>query len=131
MGTTILQNGLKTRLPASFLAEFPQGVEISYSVIPFIKRLPEPLRSQVQAAFANSISKIWIAVVIIGAVGFVATLPMKQMTLNMNLDENWGFGTNEPSPESNLEAGTSRAALEVGSDDDDKQTEEKRAPSSR
>jgi hypothetical protein len=129
VGTTILQNGLKSRLPASFLAEFPQGVEISYSVIPFIKKLPEPLRSQVQAAFANSISNIWIAVVIIGAAGFVATLPMKQMTLHMNLDENWGFGTNESSPESNLEAGTSRAALEVGSDGE-KQTEEKRAPSS-
>lgn len=135
IGTTILQNGLKSRLPASFLAEFPQGVEISYSVIPFIKKLPEPLRSQVQAAFADSISNVWIAVVIIGGLGVVATLPMKQMTLNMNLDEKWGFGTNETSPENNLEAGihddNSHAAPDVKGDDGEKETGEKRVTPSR
>lgn len=113
MGTTILQNGLKSHLPASFLAQFPQGVEISYSVIPFIKKLPEPLRSQVQAAFAKSISNIWIAVVIIGGMGIIATLPMKQMKLHTDLDERWGFGTGETSLEKTLEAGTVRAALDM------------------
>jgi hypothetical protein len=117
VGTAILQNGLKSRLPACFLANFPQGAEISYSVIPLVKTLPEPLRSQVQAAFANSISRIWIVVMIIGAVGIVATLPMKQMALRKNLHENWGFQTNQPSLESKLDVGSSRVTLAIGSDD--------------
>jgi len=100
VGTAILQNSLKSRLPASFMAEFPEGVEISYSVIPLVNKLPEPLRSQVQAAFAKSISNIWIAAVIVGGVGIIATLPMKEITLRANLDEKWGLGTSETSLES-------------------------------
>ena len=91
LGTTILQNGLKSRLPTAFLQQFPSGVEVSYAVIPLVKTLPEPLKSQVEADFADSISKIWLWVVGLGGAGFLMTLLMQQMQLHTTLDEKWGL----------------------------------------
>lgn len=94
LGTTILQNGLKSRLPSTFLSQFPSGAEISYAIIPLIKSLPDPvLRAQVKAAFAGSISVIWLWVVGLAAAGLIATLPMRQWSLATTLDGNWGLET--------------------------------------
>lgn len=120
LGTTILQNGLKSRLPAAFLAQFPSSTEISYAIIPLIPSLPDPvLRAQVKEAFASSISIIWLWVVGIAGLGLLATLPMKQMTLATSLDENWGLertGTANVRGSSDLEATGSveKVASELG-----------------
>jgi len=42
-------------------------------VIPQIKQLPEPLRSQVRIAFAESCTIIWYALLGFAAVGFIAS----------------------------------------------------------
>jgi len=112
LGITILQNGLKSRLPTAFLQQFPSGVEVSYAIIPLVKTLPEPLQSQVEAAFADSISKIWLWVVGLGGAGFLMTLPVQQMQLNTTLDEKWGLENErreEQSVEGKLERGESPA----------------------
>jgi hypothetical protein len=107
MGTTILQNGLKTQLPASFLSEFPTGAEISYAIIPIVRTLPEPLQGQVRAAFATSISHIWYAVVGLGALGLLSVLPMRNIELHVGLDENWGFEARDrPASRAGAEDGT-------------------------
>ncbi|KAJ7638434.1 hypothetical protein FB45DRAFT_863506 [Roridomyces roridus] len=49
---TILQNMLRRKLPADFVAQFPPGFEIAYAAIPAIKQLEEPIRTEVRAAFA-------------------------------------------------------------------------------
>jgi hypothetical protein len=117
LGITILQNGLKSRLPSAFLQRFPSGVEISYAIIPLVKTLPEPLQSQVKAAFADSISLIWLWVVGISGAGLLTALPMQQMHLNTSLDEKWGL-ENENSGESvegKLERGESSTEKQVAS----------------
>ncbi|KAI0337303.1 Mfs1.2 [Trametopsis cervina] len=91
IGTAVLQTQLKHRLPAEFLAEFPQGVSLAYSVIPVIKTLDEPLRSQVRDAFAKSIVVIWQVLIGISGLGFLASLLMKGLPLHSALDEKWAI----------------------------------------
>lgn len=93
VGTTVLQNGLVKKLPKDFLAQFPSGAEVSYSVIPIVRTLPEPLQTQVRTAFASSISNIWYTVMAMGLLGIIITLPMKQLELKLVTDANWGFET--------------------------------------
>ncbi|KAJ6515187.1 iron permease [Mycena vitilis] len=54
VGGTILQNELHKRLPADFVAKFPGGIEIAYSIIPVIRTLPEPLKTQGSASSCAS-----------------------------------------------------------------------------
>ncbi|GAA6060654.1 hypothetical protein JCM10212_001210 [Sporobolomyces blumeae] len=89
IGSTILQNRLNSLLPRSFAAEFGSG-EIAFAVIPVIKGLPEPLRTQVRVAFADSIRTIWYFVLGVAGLGFVVSLVMKSLPLTMERDENWG-----------------------------------------
>lgn len=91
IGTAVLQTQLKHRLPADFLAEFPQSVSLAYSVIPVIKTLDEPLRSQVRDAFAKSIVVIWQVLIGISGLGFLASLLMKGLPLRSALDEKWAI----------------------------------------
>lgn len=107
VGTTILQNGLLSKLPSDFLAQFPSGAEVSYAIIPIVHTLPEPLQTQVRVAFASSTQNIWYAAAGFGAAGLVATLFMKQITLSLAVDENWGFerreGSGASTPMSDIE----------------------------
>jgi len=95
IGGTILQNGLKKRLPAEFLATFPAGVQISYSLIPKIPTISEPLRSEIKAAFADSISVIWLVCVGLGGAGLLVTLLMREVKLHEVTDDKWGFEKRE------------------------------------
>ncbi|KAF7301232.1 MFS domain-containing protein [Mycena indigotica] len=47
------------KLPAEFVSRFPPGFEIAYIAIPVIRQLQEPLKQEVQAAFALSMATIW------------------------------------------------------------------------
>ena len=91
IGSTVLQNQLRTRLPPEFLAQFPGGVSLAYSAIPIIKTLDEPLKSEVRAAFADSISIIWKVMIGVSALGALASLLMKGLPLHTDVDEKWGL----------------------------------------
>ncbi|KAF8590340.1 iron permease [Ramaria rubella] len=86
---TILQNQLKTRLPAGFSAQFPQGVEIAYAAIPLIPTLEEPLRTQVRQAFAESMSIIWKTMIGLAGGGFLSVFIMKEIAMHQVTDENF------------------------------------------
>lgn len=56
IGSTVLQNELGKRLPADYLARFPEGLEIIYAVIPTIRNIKDPLlQAAVKKAFADSL----------------------------------------------------------------------------
>ncbi|KAJ6482029.1 major facilitator superfamily domain-containing protein [Mycena vitilis] len=95
VGGTILQNELHKRLPADFVAEFPGGVEIAYSIIPVIRTLQEPLKTQVRVAFAESLKVVWWTTTGIAGIGLLACLGMKHYKLHTTVDENWGMDEGE------------------------------------
>lgn len=91
MGGTILQNTLRRRLPAAFTVALPDGVQIAYSAIPNIAALPEPLRTQVRIAFAESTQLIWHVMIGVSALGLFSCLLMQEVVMRTNLDESWGL----------------------------------------
>ncbi|KAF7340295.1 Iron permease [Mycena venus] len=91
VGGTILQNELNKRLPAEFIAQFPGGVEIAYSIIPTIRSLQEPLRTQVRVAFAESMKVVWWTTTGIAGLGFLLSLCMKHYKLHTAVDKDWGM----------------------------------------
>lgn len=94
LGSTVLQNELKKRLGTEFLDRFPSGSAIAYTLIPQIDDLSEPIKSDVQAAFAQSLSIFWKVLIGIGAMGILSSLLMKGLALHSQLDEQWALEQN-------------------------------------
>lgn len=94
------------KLPSEFLTQFPTGAEISYAVIPQISSLPEPLQSQVKAAFGLSIANIWYTVVGLAGLGLLVTLPMKGLPLHIVTDDAWGVEEKGKTLKDDVEAGS-------------------------
>ncbi|KAJ7279698.1 iron permease [Mycena rebaudengoi] len=80
ISSTILQNTLQNNLPADFVAQFPPGFEIAYAAIPRIQHLPEPLRSEVRVAFADSLAVIWQTMIGLAGLGLLLSFMMKEGT---------------------------------------------------
>jgi hypothetical protein len=87
----VLQNELAKRLPAEFIAGLPSGdgITIAYAAIPRVASLEEPLRTQVRAAFAESIRVIWLVLVAVSAAGLLSTMLMKDVPMQGKMDEKW------------------------------------------
>ncbi|TFY60742.1 hypothetical protein EVG20_g7308 [Dentipellis fragilis] len=91
ISATILQNELKKKLPGDFASQFPAGFEIAYAAIPVISGLEEPLRSQVRAAFADSLATVWQTMIGISGLG-ILTLPfLREVQLRQEVDEAYGL----------------------------------------
>jgi len=105
IGATVLQNELRHRLPSSFVSSLSSssGVELSYSAIPLIPTLPEPLKEEVRVAFGESLKVLWKVLAGIAGVGGLVSLGMKGISLNTNVDERWG-----------LEEGSSKEKIQGG-----------------
>lgn len=91
VGGAILQNELKKRLPNEFVTLFPNGTAIAYSIIPTIRTLDEPLKSTVQAAFAESIRVFWQVLIGVSGLGFVLCALMKGLPLHTSMDETYAL----------------------------------------
>ena len=91
ISSTILQNQLKKKLPEAFVSQFPQGVEIAYAAIPVIKDLPEPLRTEVRVAFADSMSLIWKTMVGLSGLGLISLLLLKEIKMIEHTDATYGL----------------------------------------
>ncbi|KAJ6515486.1 iron permease [Mycena sanguinolenta] len=96
ISSTILQNMLKKKLPADFVAQFPAGFEIAYAAIPAIKQLEEPLKKQVQAAFADSMAVIWQVMIGISGLGFLFCLLMAELPMSTSVDESYALKEKDP-----------------------------------
>jgi MFS family permease len=91
IGSTVLTNELSKKLPGDFLKQIPGGVSGAYSAIPLIAHLPEPLRTQIRTAFADSIRVIWLVMIPFGGIGLIAALGMQALKLETVTDEQWGI----------------------------------------
>jgi hypothetical protein len=89
-GGAILQNELNRKLPAAFLSQFPQGVEIAFSAIPLIPSLKQPFKDQVRNTFAEALKVVWQVTLGISLAGFLCSLGMRQLKLHTDIDEEWG-----------------------------------------
>ncbi|GBE84300.1 Efflux pump FUS6 [Sparassis crispa] len=88
---TVLQNELTKHLPSALAQQFPQGSAIAYSIIPLIKTLQEPLKSEVQLAFTASLQDVWQVLIGITGFGFLCSLLMEHLPLHTGVDEKWGL----------------------------------------
>ena len=91
IGASILQNELSSRLPADFVARFPQGVEIAYAVIPEIAKLEPALQQEVRDAFAASMATVWKAMIGFSAAGFLTLFLLREVPMQKHTDEKYGL----------------------------------------
>ena len=81
---------MKNKLPAEFLAQFPQGVELAFAMIPSIPTLEQPLKDEVRKTFGEALKVVWQVVLGISIAGFLSSLGMRQLQLHTNIDQDWG-----------------------------------------
>lgn len=114
ISATILQNKLKRKLPQEFLQELSGGVEIAFAVIPALPALPEPLRTEVRVAFAESLATIWKVLAGISAAGFLAVMLMREVPMPTFTDDQFGLREDAQGTDAGaqLEKGTAPAAEE-------------------
>ncbi|KAF7301264.1 MFS domain-containing protein [Mycena indigotica] len=91
ISSTVLQNELRRKLPAEFVARFPPGFEIAYIAIPVIRQLPEPLKQEVRTAFALSMSTIWQVMTGIAGLGLLSCLLMQEIPMDTTVDETYAL----------------------------------------
>ncbi|KAI0763293.1 MFS multidrug transporter [Trametes elegans] len=113
ISATILQNELKRNLPRAFLQQFPDGVEIAYAVIPLVRGLDEPVRSEVQAAFAQSMATIWKVLAGISGAGFLAAFLLREVPMQTYTDDKFGLDQQQQQQQRD-----GPAKLEEGDDED-------------
>jgi hypothetical protein len=77
-------------LPASFLTQFPQGVEIAFETIPIIPSLEQPLKDAVRNTFGIALKVVWQLVLGVAIAGLFCSIGMKQLQLHTKIDEDWG-----------------------------------------
>ncbi|KAI0712755.1 MFS general substrate transporter [Cerioporus squamosus] len=84
IGGTVLQNELKRRIPSDYLATFPEGAAIAYSLIPLVPTLPEPLKGE-------SLQVLWKVMIGVTAVGLLSSLMMEGLPLHTDMDSRWAL----------------------------------------
>ncbi|KAJ7652118.1 hypothetical protein DFH06DRAFT_1134654 [Mycena polygramma] len=66
-------------LPAQFFVLFPEDINLAYSAIPDIASVSEPTRSEIWAAFADSIPVIWKILSGLAGAGLIVSLSMEEV----------------------------------------------------
>lgn len=92
-----------------FTSQFAEGLELAYAAIPIIPTLAEPLQSQVQDAFAASLSVVWKTMVGISGIGLISVAIMKDIPLNAVLDERFGLDVKDKSEKEKAETSVAAA----------------------
>ncbi|KAI9566090.1 MFS general substrate transporter [Boletus coccyginus] len=91
IGSTVLQNELAKKLPASFVQSVPQGTAIVYALIPELSTLPPQTLSEVQVAFADSLAVLWRVLATVSGAGLMASFFMKGLPLHRTVDADWAL----------------------------------------
>lgn len=91
VGSTVLQNELAKKVPASYIQSVPQGTAIMYALIPDLSTLPQETLSEIQVAFAESLAVLWRVLAAISAGGLLVSLFMKGLPLHSTLDADWAL----------------------------------------
>ncbi|KAJ7738146.1 MFS general substrate transporter [Mycena metata] len=109
---SIIQNKLSKSLPTSITEQFSPA-SLVYGVIPEIARMPEPLKSQVQNAFVDSMRLSWIVLAALCGVGFLTVFFIKDIPLNRQVDKKWGLVQKEAKADAELNEKQTPAAVHV------------------
>jgi hypothetical protein len=88
-GSAILTNRLVVHLPDQYVSVAAGGIEKVYALIPEIPNLRQPLKSEVQYAFGESLRPIWYAWAGISFLGLLSSLLMRDVPLHSYIDEQW------------------------------------------
>ncbi|KAJ7763585.1 hypothetical protein DFH07DRAFT_770767 [Mycena maculata] len=91
VGGTVLQNELGKHLPPDFVDQFRQGTAVAYSIIPLIRTLPEPFKTQTRVAFAESLQTIWQVLIGVSTAGLLVSLATRRFPLYTEVDKKWGI----------------------------------------
>lgn len=86
-----LQNELTSRLPQEFLSQISDTRVLAYSAVNRVRMLPEPLKSAVEDAFAKSLRKVWLVMLVMSAIGWLSCFMMKGLPLHGTVDERWNM----------------------------------------
>ncbi|KAG8861715.1 hypothetical protein FRB96_002673 [Tulasnella sp. 330] len=95
IGSTLLQNGLKKRLPDVVIANLSVlggpnvGNEIAYAIIPHIPALPTELQEQVKSAFTDSLRILWLVLLGIASLGLLSVLVIKEIEMHKTNDKKY------------------------------------------
>ncbi|KAJ7909633.1 major facilitator superfamily domain-containing protein [Mycena leptocephala] len=96
---SILQNTVKRRFPAKFLEELPAGSDFAFAALSRIAKLPEPMQSEVKAAFAHGISTIYQAMIGVAGLGFLCVFFMKEVPMRSKVDQTFTLKKNGETPD--------------------------------
>ncbi|OSC96590.1 Mfs1.1 [Trametes coccinea BRFM310] len=105
---TIFQNRLHALLPTEFLTRLPHDQDVTYSGIPLIPGLEEPLRDEVRAAFADSVRLVWYICLGLCAAGFVSVAMQKHVPLHAKMDDRFGMKEKAQARCKDMEMGESK-----------------------
>ncbi|KAJ7463436.1 major facilitator superfamily domain-containing protein [Mycena galericulata] len=94
VGGAVLQNILQRRAPGSLPCTV-SSTNLAYSIIHCVPALPEPLKDQVRAAFADGLQTIWRIMIGVSGAGLLSSLLMKPFPLHTTKDENWALEEKE------------------------------------
>ncbi|KAH9859176.1 Mfs1.1 [Lenzites betulinus] len=89
VGGALLQNQLRTHIPASVQAALPGLNSIAYAVIPLVPDMAQPEKDQTRRAFALALRTLWRVAIGVAGVGMLASLPMRALPLHTHKDESW------------------------------------------
>jgi len=103
IGSTVMQNELKKRLPLDFLALFPPNQDIAYAAIDVIPTLDAATQQIVRANFASAISVIWKVLAGIAGAGLASCFIMREIPMSDELDDQWQLDQAGKSREVDLE----------------------------
>ena len=91
MAGVILQNRLSSTLPTVFVSLFPGDVDIAFAAVPVIPSLEEPLRAEVQTAFAASLAIVWKVMIGVSGAGFLTVLLLREVPMTTHMDERFAL----------------------------------------
>ncbi|GAA5912425.1 hypothetical protein JCM8208_005166 [Rhodotorula glutinis] len=93
ISSTVVSNQLVKKLPEAFVEQYGELTgDAAFALIPQIKTFAEPLRTEVQIAFNDSLVVLWQVLIGISGLGFLVSLGLKHIPLTMEMDsENWGL----------------------------------------
>ncbi|KAL4246487.1 MFS transporter superfamily protein [Abortiporus biennis] len=95
ISSAVLDNQLSSRLPGDVLSLFPEGAAGVFFSIPIINGIPEPTRTVVRIAVAESLQVIWQVLIGISSMGFLACFLVKGVPLHTQVDKKWGLEDRE------------------------------------
>ncbi|OSD03788.1 iron permease [Trametes coccinea BRFM310] len=89
VGGAILQNVLTQKLPTSLTSKLPKGRDYAYQLIPNIRDMHEPQKTEVRVAFSQGTQLIWRVMIGLSAAGLLTCLLMREEEMKTEVDETW------------------------------------------